>query len=204
MKKLILLSFILIVNFTFSQSERNKALTSNSFNFTAILEERNQSLNNKMIVNDFGEIVKVDFSLPTNNSEGKFKVYDTRKNTFLKTLNTSNSKAIFNTVTENDVTKNKLSFLAQNHHDFINAMVIKMKLNDAVIFNNNFSKENKNDLNKNLKSITKHKTLYTVSKIDNAAVDVIIGGLNFDFNKVYTSQLEHTVRHSLNLLVVNF
>jgi hypothetical protein len=202
MKKLILLSFILIATVTFSQTERTKILSTNSFNFTSILEERNHSLNNKMIINDFEEVVKVDFSLSTNNSEGKFTVYNTSQHQFLNTLNKTNPESIFATSAKEDKNKKPQSFVAENYHEFINSIVIKMKLDDTTLFNNSFYKENKND--KNIKSTLKNNTPYSIAKLDTDSIEVILGGLNLNINKVYTSELEHTIRHSLNLLVLNF
>jgi hypothetical protein len=200
MRKLILLSFIIIANVTFSQTERTKNLLTSSFNFTSILEERNHSLNNKMIINDFEEVVKVDFSLSTNNSEGKFTAHNASQHQFLNTLSQTNLQSIFTTSTKEE--KKPQSFVAENYHEFINSIVVKMKLDSSILFNNSFHKENKND--ENIKSILKDNTAYSVVKLETDSIEVILGGLNLNPNKLYTSELEHTLRHSINLLVLNF
>jgi hypothetical protein len=195
MKKLFLLSFILVVNLTFSQTERNKMLSTSSFNFTSVIEERNYSLDNNIIINDFGEVVKVDFSLPTNNSEGKFTVYETSENKLVEKL----EENIFLTnVVNNQELK---SFVSANYNDFINSIVVKMKLDNHIRFDNNFDK--KIDA-KNLKTFSKNNKLNSIAKLSYNDVEVIVGGLNLNMDKVYTSELDHTLRNSLNLLVINF
>jgi hypothetical protein len=200
MKKLILLSFILIANVTFSQTERTKNILTSSFNFTSIIEERNHSLNNKMNINNFEEVVKVDFSLSTNNSEGKFTVYNASQHQFLNTLNQTNPQSIFTTSAKEDIKPQ--SFVAENYHEFINSIVAKMKLDNTTLFNNSFHKENKND--KNIKYILKYNTPYSIAELNIDSIEVILGGLNLNPTKLYTSELEHTLRHSLNVLVLNF
>jgi hypothetical protein len=196
MKKLILLSFVLIVNLSFSQTERNNNVSTNSFNFTSVLEQRNNSFNERIITNDVGEIVSVDFSLPTNNSEGKFTVYDANKGEFLNKKNKTNDKSIL--ITNNGVSQNK-SFTSENHNDFINSIVLKMELNKQIRFSNSFIKENEN-----IKIPQQNKSLYSVANLSENKIEIVLGGLNLNPEKVYTSELEHSVRHSLNLLVLNF
>ena len=202
MKKVFFILFILIINYSFSQTERN---IQSSVNFSSIIEEKNHFVNyDEKPIYCLGEIVDFEIPLPNSNSEGKFKMHTIAKHP-LFSKNTNNTiKSSVIVYEEVEEKKQSESLVIDTNNELVNAIIIKMKLEGDLILKPNFYNTYFSDNPKNKIIGKQNKKVYSVTKLSNNSAAIIVGGLNIKSDKVFKNMIENTLRNSLNLLVINF
>lgn len=191
MKNSILIAFILIVNLSFSQTDKVRDNNSNSI-FKTKIEENN----NKAFIPEFNlleESNAFDILKPINNSEGKFSIY---KNGFKEFK-----------IQESEDSKNKeesslKSLSTINKDDFIKNVVTKLLVEKKLINETEVYGDKNLDL---YKSYVSEKNLLIVGFSITENLKIQIGNSIYPYiNKKLKTEIEKTLNTSLNLIAINF
>ena len=191
MKNSILIACILIVNLSFSQTDKVRDNYSNSI-FKTKIEENN----NKAFIPEFNlleESNAFDILKPINNSEGKFSIY---KNGFKEFK-----------IQESEDSKNKeesslKSLSTINKDDFIKNVVTKLLVEKKLINETEVYGDKNLDL---YKSYVSEKNLLIVGISITENLKIQIGNSIYPYiNKTLKTEIEKTLNTSLNLIAINF
>jgi hypothetical protein len=191
MKNSILIACILIVNLSFSQTDKVRDNNSNSI-FKTKIEENN----NKAFIPEFNlleESNAFDILKPINNSEGKFSIY---KNGFKEFK-----------IQESEDSKNKeesslKSLSTINKDDFIKNVVTKLLVEKKLINETEVYGDKNLDL---YKSYVSEKNLLIVGFSITENLKIQIGNSIYPYiNKKLKTEIEKTLNTSLNLIAINF
>ena len=191
MKNSILIACILIVNLSFSQTDKVRDNYSNSI-FKTKIEENN----NKAFIPEFNlleESNAFDILKPINNSEGKFSIY---KNGFKEFK-----------IQESEDSKNKeesslKSLSTINKDDFIKNVVTKLLVEKKLINETEVYGDKNLDL---YKSYVPEKNLLIVGISITENLKIQIGNSIYPYiNKKLKTEIEKTLNTSLNLIAINF
>ncbi|WP_439127709.1 hypothetical protein [Polaribacter sp.] len=183
MKTNVLLVFVLIVNLSYAQKEN---LLKN--NFFKINVEENHYAPEQIFPSSFFEIKETEKVLVTNNSEGKFPLYNINKAT-----------------TNTNLNRKEPSFmLIREYVKFVNNIVQKKseEINKVYVISQN---EIYNTENYDVYRLPELIDVLNASYKISPNVDVQFGkNLEPYLKKINKTALDKTLQNSLNLLVVNF
>ncbi|WP_298765152.1 hypothetical protein [uncultured Polaribacter sp.] len=193
MKNVFLITAILIVNLSFAQST-DANLKSIS---AADLEERHFKNHTSI---KFGEELKTEVFVlkdikSINNSEGKFPFYKEFKNTSFD----SETKTIVKAGTEiNNVISNNLEVNA--NIALVNKILMQNYINNS-LSNKTFNGDTNLDMYKNYAQ----KDEFNIALYKKDAVELELGNNIYQsIHKIFKTELDKTLDHSLNLLTFNF
>lgn len=194
MKNVFLITAILIVNLSFAQTtEANLKSIS-----AADLEEKHFTNNTST---NFGEELKTEVFVlkdiqSINNSEGKFPFYKEFKNTSFD----SETKTIVKTGTE--ITK---VLISSSLEVSVNIALVNKILMQNYIKNSLTNKTFNGDTNLDMYKNYAQKDEFNIAIYKKDVVELELGNNIYQsINKIFKTELDKTLDHSLNLLTFNF
>lgn len=205
MKKSLLILIIFSQFFSFAQNdEKNKNdLHLKIFNPVIDINKDNTTLDYEI----FEDILKSIYIVPTNNSEGKFALYESYQKQLLEAYSLSskdNKEIVKNEI--NKTSKKASSITIENYTEFINEIIAKAYQNQYQDYKNVLEQIEK--INKtnyfDYQVLVKQDKLNKKIEVDDN-INIEIGQNIYKYiNKIYKSELDKTLRNSINLLVVNW
>jgi len=206
MKKILIILISISQFFSFAQNgEKNQNdLHLKIFNPVIEINEDDTTRGNEI----FEEILKSIYIVPTNNSEGKFALYESYQKELLDAyfLSSKNNREIVRKEAKKN-TKKRSSIIIDNYSEFINKIIAKAYKNEfqnyKIILEQIDEVNNKTDYLDNQIQIKQDKLNKKIAVDDN--INIEIGQNIYKYiNKIYKSELDKTLNNSINLLVVNW
>lgn len=202
MKNLLLISFLLVFHFSFSQIEKKDNSFIKTPFFNSNIEENHFVTNNKPL-NLFPEIIKLEIKDLKNNSEGKFALNSNNEKYFKQKFNKTASSIIV----EKTLVKNEKSdhLTTGAKKEFVDKVIIKKmeeEMRNFISMNEVVTYGDKNlDVYKNYSDL---KNKLIVSYPIKSEVELQIGKDIYPYlDKILKTELDKTLQNSLNLLVIN-
>lgn len=205
MKKILIILISISQFFSFAQNDENNHNNLHLKIFNPVIEINNNEKTPDYLV--FEDILKSIYIAPTNNSEGKFAIYDTYQKELLEaqyTLSIDNRKTVKKEIIK--TSKKATSIVIESYTQFINEIITEAYIKESKNYKISLEQIEKTNKNNYLDYhvLVKQDKLNKKIEIDDN-INIEIGQNIYKYiNKIYKSELDKTLRNSINLLVVNW